>query len=132
MYVQVPRGSIVTASKAFAPQKSPNLCLKRRRSNPDTPTLDRIVCASKLFRGSYGDPVLEGRRPGGSVSAIMGQGSQAYLSLPPSCGGVSYSKAKQHGSHYSSGIREEEWDGKGTDESRGNCHSALAIESVLR
>jgi hypothetical protein len=39
MYVQVPRGSIVTASKAFAPQKSPNLCLKRRRSNPDQPTL---------------------------------------------------------------------------------------------
>jgi hypothetical protein len=92
MYVQVPRGSIVTASKAFAPQKSPNLCLKRRRSNPDKPTLDRIVCASKLFSGSYGDPVLEGRRPGGSVSAIMRQGSQAYLSLPPSCGGVSYSK----------------------------------------
>jgi len=54
------------------------------------PTLDRFresgVC------GSYGDPVLEWRRPGGSVRAIRGQGSQADLSLPPSCEGVSYSK----------------------------------------
>jgi len=29
--------------------------------------------------------------------AITYQGSQAYLSLPPSCQGVSYSKAKHHG-----------------------------------
>jgi len=42
---------------------------------------------------SYGDPVLERWRPGGAVLAITGQGSQAYLSLPPSCVGVSYSKA---------------------------------------
>jgi len=70
MYVQVPRGSIVTASKAFAPQKSPNLCLKRRRSNPDQPTLVRPFAQAAVC-SSYGDPVLEGRRPGGSVSAIM-------------------------------------------------------------
>jgi len=39
--------------------------------------------------GSYGDPVLEWWRPGGSVLAIRGQGSQADLSLPPMCDGVS-------------------------------------------
>jgi len=38
---------------------------------------------------SYGDPVLERRRPGGTVLAITGQGSQADLSLSPSCEGVS-------------------------------------------
>jgi len=36
--------------------------------------------------------VLERRRPGGTVLAIIGQGSQADLSLPPSCEGVSYLK----------------------------------------
>jgi len=36
--------------------------------------------------------VLERRRPGGSVLAITGQGSQADLSLPPYRWGVSYSK----------------------------------------
>jgi len=41
---------------------------------------------------SYGGPVLEWWRPGGSVLAISGQGSQAYLSLPPGCDGVSESK----------------------------------------
>jgi len=75
--------------------------------------------------------VLEWRRPGGSDLAEIGQGSQAYLSLPPSCGGVSYSKAKQHGSHHSSGIREEEWGGVGIDESRGNRCSAQANESIF-
>jgi len=48
--------------------------------------------------------------------AITYQGLQAYLSLPPSCQGVSYSKARQHGLHYSSGLREEEWDSVGIDE----------------
>jgi hypothetical protein len=43
-------------------------------------------------RRSSGDPVLEWRRPGGSDLAIIGQGSQAYLSLPSSCLDVSYSK----------------------------------------
>jgi len=45
-----------------------------------------------------------GRRPGGSVLARKGQGSQAYLSLPPSCDGVSYSKARQLGPHTELGI----------------------------
>jgi len=44
---------------------------------------------------SYGSPVLEWRRPGGSVLAGIRQGLQAYLSLPPSCDGVSYSKAER-------------------------------------
>jgi len=34
---------------------------------------------------SYGDPVLEWRRPGGSDLAIIDQGSQADHSLPSSC-----------------------------------------------
>jgi len=50
------------------------------------------VCASSVDAGSYGDPVLERRRPGGSVLTVRGQGSQADLSLPPRCDGVSYSK----------------------------------------
>jgi hypothetical protein len=44
---------------------------------------------SGSIASSYGDPVLEWWRPGGSVLAITRQGSQAYLSLPPSCDGVS-------------------------------------------
>jgi len=39
-----------------------------------------LVCESSLL-SSYGDPVLEWRRPGGSGLAITDQGSQAYLSL---------------------------------------------------
>jgi hypothetical protein len=97
----------VTANKALAPEESPRLCLKRPQSNLDKPTLARKA-AQAAQCSSYGDPVLEWRRPGGSVLAIIRQGSQAYLSLPPSCVGVSYSKAKQHGSHQSSGFREEE------------------------
>jgi len=51
---------------------------------------DANTSCVKQFRGrSYGDPVLERWRPGGSVLAITRQGSQAYLSLPPSCVGVS-------------------------------------------
>jgi len=45
-----------------------------------------------LRTDSYGDPVLERRRPGGSDLAIIGQGSQAYPSLPSGCQDVSYSK----------------------------------------
>jgi len=33
-----------------------------------------------------------GRRPGGTDLAIIGQGLQAYLSLPPRCMGVSHSR----------------------------------------
>jgi len=76
-----------TANKALAPEESLDLCPKRSRSNPESadarqPSRNNDDC------GSYGDPVLERCRPGGSVSAIMRQGSQAYLSLPPSCYGV--------------------------------------------
>jgi len=56
---------------------------------------------------SYGDPVLERRRPGGSVLAIIRQGSQAYLSLPPSCDGVSYSKAERQAHIIGLGFRED-------------------------
>jgi len=42
-----------------------------------------------VLSSSYGGPVLERRRPGGTDLAIIGQGSQAHLSLPPGCVGVS-------------------------------------------
>jgi len=76
--------------------------------------------------------VLEWWRPGGSVLAITGQGSQAYLSLPPSCVGVSYSKAKQHGSDQSLGFREDERDDAEIGESRGKLHPTLASERSPR
>jgi len=71
---------------------------------------------------SYGDPVQERWRPGGSVLAITRQGLQAYLSLPSSCDDVSYSKARQLGPHQSLGFREDERDGPETGESRGKYH----------
>jgi len=62
--------------------------------------------------------------------SLDGQGSQAHLSLPPSCEGVSYSKAEQHGSHQSSGVREEEWVCVGIGESRRKRSPTRASESV--
>jgi len=77
------------------------LKLSRRRSGPRARTQDGSTCDGKgpgAIRirptlggdaGSYGNPVLERWRPGGSVLAVSGQGSQADLSLPPGCPGVS-------------------------------------------
>jgi len=76
-----------TANKALAPEEPFGLRLKRPRSNPESADA-RQLSPNNDGCGSYGDPVLEWRRPGGSVSAVMRQGSQAYLSLPPSCYGV--------------------------------------------
>jgi len=72
--------------------------------------------------------VLEWWRPGGSDLAIIGQGLQAYLSLPPRCVGVSYHKASQQGSSQSQAFREDERDGSGNDASRGKSHHSLASE----
>jgi len=47
-----------------------------------------------VLSSSYGDPVLEWWRPGGTDLAIIGQGLQAYLSLPLRCVGVSYPKQR--------------------------------------
>jgi len=97
------------------------------RSNP--PGLPAGESVQAVFdAGPYGDPVQERWRPGGSVLAIIGQGSQAYLSLPPGCVGVSYTKAKQQGSHQSWGLREDQADGREIGESRGNGHPTLASE----
>jgi len=57
------------------------------------------------------------RRPGGSDLAIIGQGSQADLSLPHGCGALA-TKAQQHGPRYGLGFRKDEWDCTGRDESR--------------
>jgi hypothetical protein len=47
-----------------------------------------------VLDSSCGDPVLEWWRPGGTDLAIIGQGLQAYLSLPPRCVGVSELKQR--------------------------------------
>jgi hypothetical protein len=65
-----------------------------------------------------------GRRPGGSVIAIRGQGSQADLSLPPCCNGVSHSRQCNEAHIISLGFREDESDGTGIGEGRGNSHHA--------
>jgi len=58
-----------------------------------------IHALTRRNRSESGDSVAgmgtrcrSGRRPGGSVLAIIEQGLQANLSLPPSCNGVSYSR----------------------------------------
>jgi len=63
----------MNGSKALA-RESLNLQLKRRQSN-----LDKLMFVSRSVKtdqccGSCEDPVLEWRRPGGSVSAVMRQG----------------------------------------------------------
>jgi len=63
-----------------------------------------------------------------ALSLPKGQGSQAYLSLPPHCEGVSYSKAKQLGPHQGFGIREDERDGPEIGESRGKIHLTRSFE----
>jgi hypothetical protein len=52
-----------TTSKASCPNSRPRLCQKRPRSNPEKPT------PSPQGWLLYGDPVLEWRRPGGTVTA---------------------------------------------------------------
>jgi len=83
----------------------------------------RISAQAVLLRLAWG--------PGAGVEATgrlchghNGQGSQAYLSLPSCCEGVSYSKAEQHGSHQSPGIREEECDCAGIGPGRGKRQSS--------
>jgi len=81
-YVQVPRGSngrlTKRPSKQAVLQKSPDLCLKRSRSNPDKADA-RQTSRNNDECGSYGDPVLEWRRPGGSAIAVMGRGRKHTL-----------------------------------------------------
>jgi hypothetical protein len=98
----------------------PNPRLKRPQSDLVKPTRESLRASGR--RSSYGVPVLVWRRPGGSGLAITNQGSQAYLNLPPSCFGESYSKAQQQGSPQSLGFREDERDGVGK--------RPLAAESV--
>jgi len=62
--------------------------------------------------------------------ALTNQGSQAYLSLPSSCFGESYSKAQQQGSPQSLGFREDERDSAGNRPSgRGKRYLTRANES---
>jgi len=91
-----------TATKALAPEESDRPVSEKAPGEIRfRPTLDRCrVTTTAAAR--MGTRCRSGRRPGGSELAKIVQGSQAYLSLPPSCQGVSYSKAKQHGLHYSS------------------------------
>jgi len=59
---------------------------------------DAIHRCENIQSCSYGDPVLEWRRPGGSDLALMGQGLQADLSLPSGCGTLA-TRARQLGLH---------------------------------
>jgi len=95
---------------------------KGQRSDPSADVL-WIPAPAAFLRLAWG--------PGAGVEATgrlchghNGQGSQAYLSLPPSCEGVSYSKASQHGSRQSPGLREEECDCAGIGASRGKRQPA--------
>jgi len=51
------------------------------------------VCASSPMHCSYGGPGAGVEAAGRLCPCRKGQGSQADLSLPPRCDGVSYSKA---------------------------------------
>jgi len=121
--LQAPQGSMRRPGSEFAretgaepvTEKAPEQSVKLTRTE---------TCLSS----SYGAPVLEWWRPGGSDLAIIGQGLQAYLSLPPRCVGVSYHKASQQGSSQSQAFREDERDGSGNDASRGKSHHSLASE----
>jgi len=119
-----------TINKVLAPQESPPPVSEKAPEQSGSANARQKV-AQAADGGSYGDPVLEWRRPGGSDLAIIGQGSQADLSLPPSCVGVSYSKAKQHGSHHSPGRREAERGSVGIDASRGNRRPSWTNERIF-
>jgi len=71
-------------------------------------------CASSRPRAGMGTRCWSGRRPGGSDLAITNQGSQANLSLPPSCTGVSYSKQCDITTSGSGSVRTNEMERKTT------------------
>jgi len=68
------------------------------------------ISAQAAFRSFAWGPGAGVEAAGRLCHGHNGQGSQADLSLPSSCQDVSYSKAGQHGSHQSPGLREEECD----------------------
>jgi hypothetical protein len=92
-------------SKAFAPEDSPQPGLKRPPERSGQADATSYPAQAGLSVGSYGSPVQERWRPGGSVLAITEQGSQAYLSLPSGCLGESDRK-QSNGSHQQLGTRE--------------------------
>jgi len=94
-----------------AAQDAPHPPLKRPRSNPHKPTWPRAG-VSRNDAADMGTRCWNGRRPGGSVAAIRQQGSQAYLSLPPRCNGVSqYRQCIRPTSQLGIPRGRERWDG---------------------
>jgi len=92
---------------------------------------DAIGRCENIGSCSYGDPVLERRRPGGSDLAKIGQGSQAHLSLPSGCRGVSYyGTAARPTSGW--GFREDERNDAEIGDSRGKRYFTRTIERRLR
>jgi len=80
---------------------------------------------------SYGDPVLERWRPGGSVLAVTDRGRKHTLA----CRQVAMALAnRKQGNRLTSElrIREDERDGREIYESRGNNYPPSAIERGLR
>jgi len=77
---------------AFAPEDSPDPDEKGPGAIRQDRGQHRCLREQLSLPAMYGNPVLEWWRPGGSVLALRRQGSQADLSLPPSCDGVSYYK----------------------------------------
>jgi hypothetical protein len=75
-----------------------------------------------IRRLGMGTRCRSGRRPGGSDLAIIGQGSQAYLSLPAGCVAVSQSRQsiKAHVKAWDS-VRTKAMEAA-IGESRGNLH----------
>jgi len=90
---QAPQGSMGRPGTEFARETGAEPVTEKAPEQSGKARALRLVLST-----SYGDPVLERWRPGGTDLAIIGQGSQAYLSLPPRCIGVSYPKTAQQGS----------------------------------
>jgi len=67
-----------TASKALALQQSPDLCLKRPRSNPDKANAEQ-TSRNNGGCGSYGDPVQE-RKAAGRL--WIGRNNPGVASIP--------------------------------------------------
>jgi len=117
--------SAFTQSSSVCPPCSEKIPERSGRST-------RARCLRKQTRRrSYGDPVLERWRPGGSVLAITDRGRKHTLA----CRQVAMALAnRKQGNRLTSElrIREDERDGREIYESRGNRHFSSAIERGLR
>jgi len=94
-----------TTNKAFAPQELPRLCQKRPRSNSEKPT-HVSACESEQTAARVGTRCWSGRRPGGSVLALMDRGHKHTLACRPAARTLA-TMCNADGPHYSSGPARE-------------------------